>query len=281
MRLLASSLLVVGLVSATAAPVGARSKPFVVRRNVPYGVAGGERLLLDAYLSRPGSARPAVIFIHGGGFRSGDKAFVAPGEQPFDSIARAFVGRGFAVFSIDYRLAPRFPFPAALEDVLRAVRWVRTHAGGLGVDPHRIALFGASAGGNLAVLAAVGGRGPLDRGSRVRAGVSWSGPMDLTTFYPGHRFVAAYLGCVPSACPSRYRAASPVGSVDRGDPPLLLVTGSAEIVPLGQAREMTSRLNAEHVPHELIVVPGNRHAGEYEHQVWAATVRFLARSLAP
>ncbi len=94
----------------------------------------------------------------------------------------------------------------------------------------------------------------------------WSGLMDLTTFYPGHRFVAAYLGCIPSACLPRYRAASPVDQVDRSDPPLLLVNGSTKIVPLAQAQGMARSLTAEHVPHELIVLPGSRHAGEYEQQ---------------
>lgn len=283
MRCSASALALAAAVALLAAPVafpsrsGAAGPP--IRRDVTYRVAGDERLRLDAYLARGGPARPAIVFVHGGGFRAGDKTFVAPGQQPVAPLAAELVRRGFAVFSVDYRLAPRFRFPAAAEDVRAAVRWIRRQARWLGVDPQRIALFGASAGGNLAALAAVSGRGPLDRGARVRAAVSWSGPMDLARFYRGHAFVSEYLGCVPAACPGRYRAASPVGHVDRRDPPLLLVNGSTELVPLAQAREMASRLTSAQVPHRLVVVPGSRHAGDYELDVWRATVRFLARHL--
>ncbi|MDQ2914904.1 MAG: alpha/beta hydrolase [Chloroflexota bacterium] len=257
------------------------SRELVIRRDLQYGVAGGERLLLDAYLVSGQAARPAVVFVHGGGFRAGDKAFVAPGEQAFTTIGTALARDGYAVFAINYRLAPRFRFPAAEHDVLAAVGWVRSHAHALGVDPGRIALFGASAGANLAALAATDRKGALGRGTRVRAVVSWSGPMDLASFYAGHSFVSGYLGCMPSDCPRRYRDASPVTHVDRSDPPFLLANGSAEIVPLAQAQVMARHLGAAHVAHELIVVPGSRHAGEYATQVWRSTVRFLAKHLRP
>ncbi|MDQ2909582.1 MAG: alpha/beta hydrolase [Actinomycetota bacterium] len=259
----------------------ASDRELVIRRDLQYGVTRGERLLLDAYLVPGQAARPAVVFVHGGGFRAGDKAFVAPGQQPFTPIGTALAGRGFAVFAINYRLAPRFRYPAAERDVLAAVGWVRGHAHTLGVDPGRIALFGASAGANLAALAATDPKGALDRGTRVRAVVSWSGPMDLASFYAGHSFVGDYLGCIPSDCPRRYLDASPVSHVDRSDPPFLLANGSAEIVPLVQAQRMARRLRGAHVAHELIVVPGSRHAGEYATQVWRSTLRFLARHLRP
>ncbi len=81
--------------------------------------------------------------------------------------------------------------------------------------------------------------------------------------------------------PRRYRDASPVSHVDRGDPPFLLANGSADIVPLVQAQRMARRLRAAHVAHELIVVAGSRHPGEYATQVWRSTVRFLTRQLRP
>jgi len=105
--------------------------------------------------------------------------------------------------------------------------------------------------------------------------------MDLTSFYPRHRFVGQYLGCLPASCPGRYRDASPVDHVDPSDPPLLLVNASRETVPLTQAKLMAVRLRAAHVAHQLIVVPGSRHAGDYAAQVWQATVRFLIRYLRP
>ncbi len=262
----------------TQAAVHSRTRP-VIRHGILYRRVDGERLLLDEYLPSVHGRRPAVVFVHGGGFRSGSRDEIAPGEQPVAPLALRLMRRGFAVFAIDYRLAPRFRFPAAADDVLAAVRFVRAHAPRLRVDPRRIALFGASAGGNLAVLAALRSRGSLDRGSRVRAAVSWSGPMDLTRFYPAHPFVSEYVGCVPAACAARYRAASPVTHVDRGDPPVLLVNGSTEIVPLAQAKEMARRLASGDVPHRLLVVAGSRHAGEYADTVLDRTLGFLARHL--
>jgi acetyl esterase/lipase len=257
----------------------------LIERDLSYGHAGGQSLLLDAYLPRRGRLSPAIVFFHGGGFRAGDKAFFAPGEQAFAPSALRLVRLGFAVFSVNYRLEPPAPFPAAIVDALRSVRWIRAHARRFGVDRARLASFGASAGGNLAALVATIGRGPLGARARVRAAVSWSGPMDLGLFDRelapswGASFIERYVGCSQTVCPSRYAFASPVDHVDRSDPPLLLANGTAEIVPLAQAREMSSRLAAAHVPYELLVVPGSRHAAEYEASVWARTVRFLERNL--
>lgn len=252
-----------------------------VRRAVPYRIVGGVGLRLDEYLPRAGGPHAAVIFVHGGGFRSGERGAFAPGEAAYAATGLALALENFAAFAIDYRLAPRFPFPAAESDVLAAVRWVRRHALALRVDPIRLALFGASSGGNLAVLAATDPRGPLDQGERVRAVVSWSGPMDLARFYPDHPFVGEYVGCAPFACPGRYRAASPVNHVDGADPPIFLATGTAESVPLTQAREMISRLSAARVAHQLITIPGGQHAGEYAPKAWPSTLRFLRRYLTP
>jgi acetyl esterase len=257
-----------------------------LERNLTYGAAGRQRLLLDAYLPGvKGVSRPAVIFVHGGGWQSGDKAAFAPGEQSFAPSATRLVQLGFVVFSVNYRLAASAQYPAGVDDVAAAIRWIRGHAGRFGVDPRRLGLFGASAGGNLAALAATRGQGALDTGARVRAVVSWSGPMDLTLFdaelgCPSrHPFVESYIGCTPSDCPGRYRAASPVTQVDRTDPPILLADSTSEIVPLAQAREMAARLTAAAVPHELLILAGSRHAAQYATDIWPQTITFLKRNL--
>lgn len=268
------------------APQGSSAAIVRVERDLLYGTVGGQRLLLDAYLSgEKGALRPAVVFVHGGGWRSGDKTAFAPGEQSFAPSATRLVQLGFAVFSVDYRLAPTGRYPAAVNDIATAIRWIRAQAGRFGVDPSRLGLFGASAGGNLAALAATRGQGPLETGARVRAVVSWSGPMDLTLFDAElggpsqHPFVEEYIGCAPTVCPASYRAASPLTHVDRSDPPTLLVNSTGEVVPLAQAREMAARLTAAAVPHQLLVLAGSRHAGQYAGAVWQQTTRFLERYL--
>src|SRR5207248_351568 len=152
----------------------AHASGLVVQRNVQYGTDGGETLLLDAY-SVPGRTnRPAVIFVHGGGWIRGGKASFAP-------EAEAMVQQGWAAFSVEYRRDSSDRPADEASDVAMAVSGVRHNARRYGVDPSKVGLVGASSGGNVAALEAVKGSGPLDSGSRVSVVVSWSGPTDLTS----------------------------------------------------------------------------------------------------
>lgn len=264
-----------------------RAAPAWVRitRNIGYRRVGSERLRLDAYVPVRRRTHPAVVFIHGGGWRSGDKAFFAPGEEAFAPVGRRLAAAGIAAFSVNYRFAQ---FPAAATDVTAALRWLGRHAARFQVDPARIAVFGASAGGDLAALVAMkSGRVGRTSGVRVVAAVSWSGPMDLALFDRElrhgsvHPFVEDYIGCGPATCPSSYARASPVSFVDGSDPPMLIVNGSDEIVPLAQARELARRLAHAHVAHTLIVIKGHLHAAQYSAQALVPTIRFLIRYLKP
>ncbi|HLK56291.1 MAG TPA: alpha/beta hydrolase, partial [Chthonomonadaceae bacterium] len=112
-----------------------------VEKDVVYGTAGGTKLLLDVY--RPQSVtgkRPGVVLVHGGGWVAGDKSFYAP-------VGNLLAARGYVAFAIDYRLAPIFHYPAQVDDVQRAVRWVRAHAATYNLDPDRLGAIGDSAGG--------------------------------------------------------------------------------------------------------------------------------------
>jgi acetyl esterase/lipase len=260
----------------------------VVRHDVRYGVVRGHQLLLDAYMPRSGGRpRAAIIFVHGGGWTGGDKRTFAPGEATFEPTALMLVRLGWVVFSVNYRLAPVAPFPAAPTDLARAILWLREHAQAFGVAPSRLGLWGASAGANVAALVATAGHGRLDVGSRVRAVVAWSGPMDLALFdrqvrvARTRRLVEDYLGCSLITCPARYRHASPTGQVDPSDPPMLIVNSSHEIVPLSQAQEMARALAAARVEYSLLVITGRRHAANYLSAALAPTIGFLKRYVRP
>jgi len=275
---LAAALVAAGFVAiATPRPAGA-ANPIVVRRDVPYATAEGRALLLDAYVpSSARTTRPAVVLVHGGGWRKGDK-------RDFSAEARRFATMGWVAFSVDYRLATPSAFPAEVDDVSAAVRWVRTHAGDYGVDPARIGALGPSAGGHLVAMLATVGEGPLDAGARIRAAVSWSGPMDLTRLAgPGGvpDLTAPLFECTPDTCPEQWADASPVSHVDPTDAPLLLINSSDELVPLDQAREMADRLRAAGVVHRLDVLPGSRHGQDFSVDEWKPTVAFLQRFLEP
>jgi len=244
-----------------------------VRRDVQYGVAGAKGLLLDAYVPpdrSDGSLRPAVVMIHGGGFRAGDKGSWEP-------EARKVAEKGWVAFSVDYRLDEPTAFPAEADDVQAAVRYVRDNAAEYGIDPARIAAVGESAGGTLAALLATLGTGSLDEGARVRAAVVWSAPLDLTRLARerGDAWGAPLIGCALAACPDRYAAASPITHVDPTDAPTFLITSEEEIVPATQSFDMAIRLEDEGVTVRLTRLKGSRHALDYRDEMWGSTLNFL------
>ena len=144
-----------------------------------YASPGGSPLLADLYLPRSTpKLPPAVLFLHGGGFRIGDRR-LAP------DLKRFFAREGIAMISIDYRLSGQSVFPAAIEDLKSAIRWARANGGRYGFDGERIGLWGSSAGGNLASLAATSGTGVFEDvttdpvSSTVQAVVDGYGPVDF------------------------------------------------------------------------------------------------------
>src|SRR5437879_7458926 len=156
---------------------GAKSEDGIV-----YGEVGGEKLTMDYYAPAGPAPHPIAIIIHGGGFVGGtsknnSEAYCA------DFLAPA----GYAVFSINYRLAPKYPYPAMVEDVERAIRYIRHNAKTWQADPKRIALVGGSAGGYLSNMAGIlqapgirGSKDPVDGTSaRVQAVVTLFGPSDF------------------------------------------------------------------------------------------------------
>jgi acetyl esterase/lipase len=256
------------------APSAAAAPKAVYLTNVHYG--SGPQRVLD--VGRPAAtkpARPAVVFIHGGGWNSGSKSawsFALP----------RVVARGWVGFSIDYRLEPPAAFPAPVDDTLAAVRWIRRNAARFGVDPKRIAVVGDSAGAHLALLAATKGAG--DPQTRVAAAVSWSGPTDMTALGSGAHTdlqdnVIGFVGCAPAGCPDRFTAVSPIHFVTPATAPILLLNSRSEVIPASQATEMAERLRAAGVPYGLALLPGSRHGLAYEKDAWPRTLRFLAQRL--
>ena len=287
----AVGLVVVALVS-VAVQAGAATTPTPLttngvraKRDVTWRHIDGEALTLDAFLpARVLSGRPAVLLIHGGGWRAGDKSSLDPEAERLAVL-------GYDAFSVDYRLAPAHPYPAAVDDAQAAVRWLRDPAQvrRFGLDPQRIGALGSSAGAHLAGMLATLGRGPLDRRARVAAAVSWSGPMDFVDFPAAaltaqqqgavKNAIGAFLGCLPTVCTATAKAASPIAQVDATDAPMLLVNSDAELVPLDQAQRMVAALQTAGVKEQLIVLPGHLHAAAYASQVWDQTVTFLGREL--
>jgi acetyl esterase len=258
------------------APLPVAAQPTVdIRRDVEYGTANGKRLLLDAYVPAAGEGRrPAVVMIHGGGWRVGDKASWQP-------EAERLAGRGWVAFSINYRLDEPAVFPAEIDDVQAAVRWVRSHAEEYRIDPARIAALGESAGGHLTAMLATLGSGAGDEGARIRVGAAWSPPTDLVALAGsrGAGWIGPLLGCNRETCPDRLAQSSPVTHVDRSDAPLYLIHSTDELVPLSQTEALAGKLKAAGVDHRLDVLPGDRHALDFRDDAWNPTLAFLETHL--
>jgi acetyl esterase/lipase len=239
-----------------------------VKTAIKFGEPKGIPLYLDAYQPAGDGPFGAIILVHGGGWQFGERENLA-------QVARYLANKGFAAFTIDYRRSNRQgahynPYPAAVQDIRRAIRWVRSHADTYHVDPKRLGLLGSSAGGQLVSLVGMEGRGHLDSGVRVKAIVAWSGPQDMVELERdgiarARTAVEAFTNCTAGlpACEPILKEVSPLSYVDPSDPPLFFANGTHELVPLPGAQEMDAALTAAGVPHHLVVVPGSRHAQHY------------------
>jgi acetyl esterase/lipase len=218
---------------------------------------------------------PAIVMIHGGGWAAGDR-------RDFHGLQFAFAQTGAVCVTVQYRLAPKDKFPAQVEDVKCAVRWLRAHAADYGVDPDRIAALGASAGAHLAVMLALTSDQPQLEGnggssgvpSGVVAAVGLAGPYDLTMGYnhsPQQRaqegqavrgMLEGFLGGTPGQVADRYRAASPITYVRREVPPLFLCHGEADpLVLVEQADTMAAKLREVGAEVEYLKIPDGTHDG--------------------
>ncbi len=270
-------------------PMVAASFPrgIVARPHVEFANYVGYRpLQLDLYLHTDRRARPLILWIHGGGWSRGD----ARGSGAFadwPGVLASLAARGYVVAAVDYRLSGEARFPAQVQDVKAAIRFLRSKAGAYGIDPRRVYLWGGSAGGHLAALAATtcgvaafdppASTGRLSHSEAVRAtplaqsdcvqgAAIWYGVFDLVThgtepgtaLAPGN--MAGLLGCAADACEAAERAASPASYIKRDTPPMLLIHGTAdEEVSVDQTKRMAAQLGTAGVPVETLLIPGANH----------------------
>ncbi len=238
-----------------------------VERDVTYGNAGGVQLKMDIYYPKQmAEPVPAVMYVHGGGWTEGNKDNGA-GAKMISPLQDA----GFLVVSIDYRLAPEYKFPAQIEDVKCAVRFLRANATQFGIDPGRIGAIGGSAGGHLVSLLGVtdenagleGSGGSAGQSSRVQAVVDMFGPSDLSQEFGGGAAGNA-LGSSVFGTSDRgsdiLKQASPVTYVSADDPAFLILQGDQDnLVPPSQSQELHDVLQAAGVPSTLVMVKNAGH----------------------
>ncbi len=264
-----------------------------------YATVDGQTLKLDTYLpARVGNEteqRAAIIVVHGGSWNGGDKS-------DFPQWDGWLTGQGYAVFDVEYRLAPQPNWKTATGDIKCAIGWVKHNASRFGVDPERIALMGRSAGGHLALLAAyASGDERLPSScdapdTSVRAVIALYAPTDLRWAYDhpanqrvidGPATLRSFLGGDPQMAAKAFEIASPLTHVNEKTPPTLLFHGGHDQLVREENMELLGQqLAAARVPYKAVFIPYAQHGFDYNFNGWGSQIaqpvmlRFLQTNLA-
>ena len=256
---------VAALMLAASAATAAGQGRVETANDLVYTKVGDTELKLD--LARPADGAgpfPAVLVIHGGGWKGGDKKDSRP-------VLTQLAQRGYVAISPQYRFSQAAPFPAQVQDVKAAVRWLKGHAGEYKVDPTRVGAMGFSAGGHLALLLGVTGpedglEGEAPAGAadtKVRAVVNYFGPTDLGASdipTPVLPLVHDLLGGSAADRPAAARKASPLTYVSKGDAAILTFQGTKDaLVPYTQAIKLGEAQSATGVPGRVELLIGAGH----------------------
>ena len=245
-------------------------------------------MLPEAY---PEEKAPLVVWINGGAWLQLDKDLLLP------ELVR-LAGAGFVVATVEYRMSSEAVFPAQIQDVKAAIRWLRAHAGQFFVDPDRVAVMGESAGGHLAALAGTAENVTafdvgdwLDQSSRVQAVVDWYGPTDFSRLAASRAGTSARFGPPPEARliggpidgnETAVQAASPIAYVSADTPPFLILHGTDDpLVPISQSELLYAVLQKAGVPSDFYRLKGAGHATAefFQDETWRIIVDFLEAKL--
>ncbi len=243
--------------------------------NVTYGDQSSSQKL-DLYLPDAAKPYPLIVYIHGGGFRAGNKR---AGDAP--DIIRAGMDRGYAVASLNYRLSGEATYPAAIDDVFAAINYLKVNSADYDLDPDRMATWGDSAGGNLASMAAT--RGSKVDGTDLQAVVNWFGPIVFDQMdsqfeslgiepmlgatsadgSPESTYLGAVVGTAEAA--DLVIDASPQTYITPDDPPMILQHGTADRnVPILQSENFATALSEVIGPERVVfdALEGAGHGGD-------------------
>lgn len=259
-----------------------------LHKDVPIGVVEGTQLSINIAFPETNKTQtlPVVLFIHGGGFISGDK-------NSKNRQLRKFAEKGFVAASAMYRLSPAYRFPSQIEDIKLAIRFLKANASPFGLDPDRIILVGASAGSYLAVMAGVTGNSNefahhglySAQSSSVRAVVAQSPPIANFTLhkYRESLTVQRLVDASSQNFSQTLRKMSPVTYLDPSDPPFFLSHGTEdELVPVDMSREFVIALEAINHEFDYYEVKGGTHSlsrstPQASKMVFAELVKFIEK----
>lgn len=247
---------------------------------------------LDVYLAKSDKPTPAMIYIHGGGWRAGSKKSVPAWLKKFVSEGK------LSVVSVEYRFTDVATHPAQVNDCLRAIQFVRLNARNWNIDTKRMGVTGGSAGGHLSAYVALhddatndDAKDPVERlSSRLACAVSFAGPTDwtlLSSIEHRHPAYRQLIGYEPGTLADKLDAklvqdVSPITFVSEDDPPIMQVHGDKDvIVPIQHAKNLHKQLGKIGVISELVVIPGGNHGVAGAGQAKRATAFVTKHLLSP
>lgn len=216
---------------------------------------------LDFYRADSSGSRPCVIIVHGGSWSSGN-------SQQLPELNTFLANRGYHVASLNYHKAPEWQSPKPLEDVRKAISYLKSRADQLGLDTTRFVILGRSAGAQIALMAAYQEADP-----GIKGVISFYGPADMVWGYsqPASRWVMDsrkvmenYIGGSYDQVPQKYRSASPIEYASEDSPPTLLIHGRNDVlVAYEHSRRLVAKLENKGVPHYLLTLPWATHGFDY------------------
>ncbi len=258
-----------------------------LRSDVEYGRVGDRSLKLDLYSPKVRTGKlPCLIFIHGGGWKGGQK-------EDYRLYTQAFATKGYIVASVGYRLSGEAKFPAAVHDVKCAVRYLRKHADELGIDADRLGVVGGSAGGHLAMMIGYssdvkeleGEGGHAGVSSHVSAVVNIYGPTNLNDDFVrenegANKLVESFFGKPVAEAGDLLDTASPGFYLDAKDPPTLILHGTIDdIVPVNQSDQLAQKLTDLKIPYVYDRLPGWPHTMDLAKDVNVRSTWLMERFL--
>lgn len=269
-----------------ASPLRAEEE-IIVENNIEYANPDDQHLQVNMARPKAKGVYPAIICIHGGGFRAGDRS-------GYNDLIQRMAKRGYVAITVEYRLAPKFPFPAAVHDVKAAVRWLRANAKKYHANPDKIGVTGGSAGGTLVQLLGVtegvkeleGDEGNVKTSSKVQAVVNFYGANDFTKSYgksvDAHIVLPLWLGGDVKQEFRKHVLASPLYWVNPNAAPTLIIHGTKDAyVHYEQALLLYERLKSSATQVELVTLEGAGHgfSGKDAERAEEAMFAFFEKTL--
>jgi acetyl esterase/lipase len=270
-----------------------------IEKGITYATVDKEKLLLDIAIPPGDGPFPCIVMLHGGAWQGGSRKDFSVGYKDKNgkvspSWIETVAGKGYVAAAVSYRLAPKFKFPAMIEDARSAVRFLRANAKAYKIEPKDFGAVGFSAGGHLALLLGLCDKSAgfdvgenLDQSGQVQCIIDFFGPTDLSLYAASagleDGYMVPFLGKECKTDPNVYKKASPITYVSKNAPPILILHGTLDfIVPIKHSETLLKALKDAGTTAEMITVPLAGHGGWDKGEMEKATTaafKFLEANL--